>query len=102
MKRNTKKSPVYRWLMRVLLLLSVLLLGPFGVLAFGPLDLDTHWSDAHSKTSGLAPSPQEETAALVQVYGARAYNWRGAFGIHTWIATKRKDAEFYTAGGERR
>ena len=29
------------------------------------------------------------------MYGARAYNWRGAFGIHTWIATKQRDADQY-------
>ena len=33
---------------------------------------------------------------MVQVYGARAFNWRGAFGIHTWIATKRTDGDHYT------
>lgn len=43
----------------------------------------------------MAPAPQEEPGALVQVYGARAYNWRGAFGIHTWIATKRRYATHY-------
>ena len=39
---------------------------------------------------------EEEPDAVVQVYGARAYNWRGAFGIHTWIATKRPDADHYS------
>ena len=42
------------------------------------------------------PDPGEEPAALVQVYGARAYSWRGAFGIHTSIAAKRQNAEHYT------
>jgi len=44
---------------------------------------------------GQALAPEEEPAALLQVYGARAYNWRGAFGIHTWIATKRADVDHY-------
>ena len=30
------------------------------------------------------------------VFGARAHNWRGAFAIHSWIATKRRDAKTYT------
>jgi hypothetical protein len=84
-----------RWPLRALLLVSVLLLGPIGVLTFGGLDLNTHWSDASTATNGLAPAPREEPEALVQVYGARACNWRGAFGIHTWIATKRPDADHY-------
>jgi hypothetical protein len=46
-------------------------------------------------SSGQAPAARDHPAALVQVYGARAYNWRGAFGIHTWIATKRPGADHY-------
>lgn len=85
-----------KWPARAAALIAVLLLGPLGVLAFGELDLDTHWSAASMKSSGLAPSPREHPAALVHVYGARAYNWRGAFGIHTWIAAKRRGAGEYT------
>jgi hypothetical protein len=76
-------------------LVGVLLIGPFGMLAFGGLDLETHWSAAGHASSGQAPTPQDEPAALIQIYGARAYNWRGAFGIHTWIATKRHSATHY-------
>ena len=32
----------------------------------------------------------------MQVYGARAFGWRGAFAVHTWIAIKRQDAPAYT------
>jgi len=96
MRKDRRRSPWVRWPLRVLALVAALLLGPFAVLAFGGLDLSTHWSDASRDSSGLAPSPEEEPAALIQVYGARAYNWRGAFGIHTWIATKRRDAEQYS------
>lgn len=80
----------------LLVAVGLMLLGPLGVLAFGDLDLDTHWSAASRASSGQAPSPQAETAAIVQVYGARTYHWRGAFGIHTWIATKRSGADRYT------
>jgi hypothetical protein len=85
-----------KWPVRVTVLVMLLLLGPLGVLAFGGLDLDTHWSVASRASSGQAPNPQQEPAALVLVYGARAHNWRGAFGIHSWIATKRRDAAQYT------
>ena len=34
--------------------------------------------------------------AIIQVYAARASRWRGAFGVHTWIATKRTDERSYT------
>jgi hypothetical protein len=34
--------------------------------------------------------------AIIQVYGARAYNWRGYFGVHTWVAVKPTDAAQFT------
>lgn len=90
---------LYKWLKwpaRAVALVVILLLGPLGVLAFGDLDLKTHWSAASRASSEQAPDPEDEPAALIQVYGARAHNWRGAFGIHTWIATKRQAAARYT------
>ena len=45
---------------------------------------------------GLAPDPQVETAAVVQVYAARAYRWRGVFAVHTWIAVKPEGASQFT------
>ena len=84
-----------RWPLRVLLLMLLLLLGPLGMLAFGGLDLDTHWSKAGHASVGIAPRAKDVPEAMVQVYGARAYNWRGAFGIHTWIAVKRPRADHY-------
>lgn len=90
-RRGWRRLPVI-----VVALLGFLLLGPLGVLAFGDLDLDTHWSTASRASSGMAPAPRAEPRALIQVYGARTYNWRGAFGIHTWIATKRAGADRYT------
>ncbi|MCP3868378.1 MAG: DUF3750 domain-containing protein [Gammaproteobacteria bacterium] len=85
-----------KWLGRLLLLLLLLLIGPLVVLGFGDLDLDTHWSDASMRSSQQAPRPRDHKGAVVQVYGARAYNWRGAFAIHTWISTKRKGADHYS------
>jgi len=93
---HREKSRWLKWPGRILALVAVFLLGPFGVLAFGDLDLDTHWSAASRASSGQAPEPRHTPEALIQVYGARAYNWRGAFGIHTWIATKRRNASQYT------
>ena len=81
---------------RLLLLVMLMLLGPLAVLAFGNLDLQTHWSAASLESSYQSPQPGEYPDALVQVYGARAYNWRGAFAIHTWIATKRQGANHYS------
>lgn len=44
----------------------------------------------------LAPDPVVVREAVVQVYGARVAQWHGYFGIHTWIAVKRTDAQAFT------
>jgi hypothetical protein len=94
--RKAGRSAWLKWFVRALVLVAVLLLGPLGMLMFGNLDLVTHWREANRASSGQAPNPRQEPAALVMVFGARAHNWRGAFAIHSWIATKRRDATQYT------
>jgi Protein of unknown function (DUF3750) len=54
------------------------------------------WRTAHRSSVGLAPLPDQEPRAVVQVYAARAINWRGYFVVHSWIAVKPKDAGQYT------
>ncbi len=95
MQNSTLLLKPLRLLLLFALVLLLLLLGPFAVLAFGDLDMRTHWRDASHASSGLAPRPDEFLEPIIQVYGARAYNWRGAFGIHTWIAAKRRGARHY-------
>lgn len=85
-----------RTALSLLAALTLLLLGPLGVLALGRLDLDSHWSAARRDSSGMAPDPRRSPEAVLQVYGARTWSWRGAFGIHTWIAAKRPMADAYT------
>jgi hypothetical protein len=41
---------------------------------------------------GLAPDPAVTPEAVIQVYAARATQWRGYFGVHTWIAVKPSGA----------
>ena len=84
-----------RWTASLLIALGLLLLGPVGVMTLGNLNLHSHWREAAFEAQGKAPDPRAFRPAVVQVYGARAYNWRGAFGIHTWIASKRAGAEDY-------
>ena len=54
-----------------------------------------HWSEARRDSSRQAPDPAKEFQPVVQVYAGRAWGWRGAFGVHTWIATKRRGADHY-------
>jgi hypothetical protein len=53
------------------------------------------WRSASSEPAGLAPDPVAVREALVQVYAARAFGWRGWFGVHTWVAVKPGKADAY-------
>ena len=54
------------------------------------------WRTATRDSAGIAPDPLVNREAVLQVYGADAWGWRGWFAIHTWIAVKRADVDFYT------
>ena len=54
------------------------------------------WRYASRESAGIAPDPFEHPEALIQVYGADAWGWRGWFAIHTWIAVKRAESDSYT------
>ncbi|MDJ0832155.1 MAG: DUF3750 domain-containing protein [Gammaproteobacteria bacterium] len=54
------------------------------------------WSTASRESAGIAPDPSEFQDAIIQVYGADAWGWRGWFAIHTWIAVKRAGEQQYT------
>lgn len=44
--------------------------------------------EANWNSSRIAPSPRKSREAIIQVYAARAGQWKAAFGVHTWIAMK--------------
>jgi len=54
------------------------------------------WYEASRASTGLAPDPADEPGAVVQVYAAQTYGWRGVVAVHTWIVTKPAGAEAYT------
>jgi hypothetical protein len=53
------------------------------------------WRSASRAPIGLAPDPKTAREPIVQVYAARAVRWRGYFGVHTWVAVKRRDADAF-------
>ncbi len=84
-----------RWLFVLMTVIVLLAVGPLVMVAERGLQLDARWYDAGRESAGLAPNPAEEEAALVQVYAARAFGWRGILGAHTWIAVKGPGADSY-------
>ncbi len=77
-------------------LVIALLLGPLAVVASGEVDPRGNWRGASRASAGFAPAPLDHPEAVVQVYAARTVAWRGAFGVHPWIAVKRPGEASYT------
>lgn len=84
--------------MRLFFILFLLLTftGPLIVLLSGKIDFNADWRTANRESAHIAPDPNTTPEAIIQVYSARAFNWRGIFAVHLWIAVKPKDAKQYT------
>jgi hypothetical protein len=80
------------WLLFLLLLVAL----PVYTVLSGEAPQGRDFRTADRSSAGIAPRPETTTEAIVQVYAARALNWRGIFGVHTWIATKPVNATEYT------
>lgn len=70
--------------------------GPAWVLYSGKVDLKSDYRTANRDSAGIAPLAHTTAEAIIQAYCARAFNWRGIFGSHCWIAVKPAHAEQYT------
>lgn len=57
---------------------------------------NTNWRTASRESAKIAPNPEKEKAAVIEVYAADAFSWRGWFAVHTWLAVKQENAEKYT------
>tara|TARA_Y100001970_G_C14225893_1_gene855650 strand:+ start:1028 stop:1561 length:534 start_codon:yes stop_codon:yes gene_type:complete len=70
------------------------MLNKFSLIFFSVILLTNCWSGnswhtARRDSAGIAPDPKITKEAILQVYGANTWGWRGLFAIHTWIAAKR-------------
>ena len=65
--------------------------------ATSPASSRSHWSTAPRHSAGIAPDPvRHADQAIVQVYAAPTYGWRGWFAVHPWIIYKRAGETAYT------
>lgn len=84
---------VKRFFVKALKVLPVLVLAGLVLANCSP---NKDWRTASRQSSGIAPQPTVTQEAVLHVYGARAWGWRGWFAIHTWIAAKRTGEATYT------
>ena len=75
---------------------SLLLITMVGLVLSGCNLGNKDWRTASRESARIAPDPAETSDAIIHVYGADAWGWRGWFAIHTWIALKRTDEDVYT------
>jgi len=78
----------------VLFFVFLILLG-FGVYAV-IVSSNSNWRTASRQSAHISVLASEEHRAIVQVFTARAFSWRGLFSVHSWIAFKPKGAANYT------
>ena len=79
--------------------MKLLLQGPWLVLLLvliSACNSRGEWYEASRESAGIAPDPALTQEAVLHVYGADAWGWRGWVAIHTWIAAKRQGENFYT------
>jgi hypothetical protein len=82
--------------MLIIICLLIFIALPLYTVLSGQAPQGRDFRTADRSSAGLAPRPESTLEPVVQVYFARALNWRGIFGVHTWIATKAANATEYT------
>lgn len=87
-----------RWLLRITGFIVLFYILPAGCMfaQHTVSDGNTAWWELRRDSSEQAPPATDASEAIVQVYAARAARWRGSFGVHTWVATKRRSETRYT------
>lgn len=84
------------WIIRLVGFVVIFYLLPVGCMfaQHKVSSLNEPWWELRRDSSEQAPTNAGE--AVVQIYAARAARWRGVFGVHTWVTTKRLNEDHYT------
>jgi len=81
-------------MMTVSIMLALLIIPH--LVAAARLQDHTHWSRATWGSAGIiAANPAKTEEALVQVYAARTWGWKGVFAVHSWIVLKHAGSHDY-------
>lgn len=80
-------------LSKILILILLVLIGTFSFVFYRAKNF-SNWREASRESSNISPKNSKE--AIVQVFAARTYGWRGAFAVHSWISYKNTNDDQYT------
>lgn len=81
-------------MIKVLISIFMSLCVAFTIVSCSSLQKD--WRDTSRESSGLSADPQLAKQAIIEVYAADAFSWRGWFAVHTWMVIKPKGANEYS------
>lgn len=79
----------------IILFFVISFIGPFYLYITKQVELHGDYRTANRASANIAPRPEDVNEAIILIYAARTFNWRGLFAVHTWIATKTKNAKHY-------
>jgi len=86
-----------RWFAKIVVIIIGFFFLPVGCMVAAHYSGDGSSYSGFKRHGSTQQAPDASTdEAIIQVYAARAARWRGAFGVHTWITTKRSDERHYT------
>lgn len=89
-------SLLRKFLILVCCFLLLWFIGPWYLLLSGQVKTGRDWRTAsRSETKVLAPYHIGKQAAVI-LLDANAFNWRGMFSTHSWLAVKKQGQERYT------
>jgi hypothetical protein len=76
-------------------LLVGLVVVPLLVAAGGQSEMARHWSETRWDSSGGLPPAATTPEAIVRVYAARTWGWKGVVAVHSWLVVKPEGATSY-------
>lgn len=79
----------------ILVLLLLLVVVPVLVAAGGRSEMARHWSETRWDSSGTLPPAASTPEAVIRVYAARTWGWKGTFAVHSWLVVKPEGAAAY-------
>lgn len=83
-------------MLSVMLLFILIASGPVYLLLSSQVELGREWRHASRQPAHTPELKSLSSTAVIVLFSARTFNWRGLFAVHTWIAMKSANKSAYT------